>query len=545
MPGSAPSFRSPSPYPAAPGRDRRSARPDYLGPDDERWLQALLDEYRRHAGGSHRRLRELLAEGLALPAPAARQSLAVSVLDGLCVEKLRPPVKPASLRAALFTAAAARPGQGRERIVADTAAALEIPAEQVDPILFADLPREHVVAAPPRALTPRELALRCNLAMVQRQLRKAHQVAIEVRGPVRAVVRLARMRGLICTVTRGAEEDEGRHRLELSGPLALFRRTITYGRALASMVPGLAWCDDFRLRAWCELDGRVVELEVRNGDPLFPAAGALRRDSRLEERFEREFAKAAPEWNLLAEPEVVEAGDQLLFPDFAIQHRREPARRWLLEITGFWTAEHVTSRLDRMSRAGVRNLILCLDVRRGCGGEAPADPRVVTYRSRIDAAEVLAVIDGSAHRRVPDLVDDGGAVGPARLEVEDGAQVVADGAALDPRRQPGGGVAVDAGRGQDPGAGPGGDALRDQRAAANRPGSGQVELPVDRLQGHRGVVRVAHGEGELGVDAHHRGRADDHTIELDPGTLDRTLDLGAPGEGARGDQGGGDTEVDP
>ena len=32
---------------------------------------------------------------------------------------------------------------------------------------------------------------------------------------------------------------------------------------------------------------------------------------------------------------------------FAITHRREPTRRWLLEIAGFWTPAYVTEKLER------------------------------------------------------------------------------------------------------------------------------------------------------------------------------------------------------
>lgn len=520
MPGSALSF----------SRDRRSARPDYLGADDQPWLRAMLDEYQRFAGMPLRSLREHLRPGLALAAPAARQALATSVLDQLCVEKPRPMVKPAALRAALFTAAAARSGEGRPAIVAAAAQALGVPADRVDDFLFADLPHEHLVTAPPASLSPLQLALRCNLAMAQRLVRRAERVVIEVRGTGRAVVRLARLRGLICTATRTADDDEWGQRLELSGPLALFRRTITYGRALASLLPGLAWCDDFRFRAWCQLDGNAFELELRAGDPIFPAAEGRRSGSLLEDRFAREFGRATGDWDLVREPEAVVAGDHLVFPDFALQHRGDRSRRWLVEVVGFWTAEYLIGKLDRLRRAGIANLILCIDARRDCGGELPRDPRIVSYRSRIDPQAVLRAID-SADRGLPYLIDDGGAVAARGLEVEHRAQVIAGGAAIEARRQPGGGVAIDAGRRQNGGAGPGGDARRYQGPPADRAGAGQVELPVDRLEGDGGVVRVADREGELDVDPHHRCRADDDTVELDPGSLDRTLDTGAPGHG--------------
>jgi len=37
--------------------------------------------------------------------------------------------------------------------------------------------------------------------------------------------------------------------LDISGPLALFHHTEVYGRGLVSLVPRLAWCDEFELTA--------------------------------------------------------------------------------------------------------------------------------------------------------------------------------------------------------------------------------------------------------------------------------------------------------
>ena len=85
------------------------------------------------------------------------------------------------------------------------------------------------------------------------------------------------------------------------------------------------------------LEGQRLALELRPGDPIFPAVEPRRYDSRLEERFARDFRRLAPEWDVVREPEPVPVGSTLIFPDFALQHRTDAARRWLLEIVGFWT----------------------------------------------------------------------------------------------------------------------------------------------------------------------------------------------------------------
>ncbi len=182
--------------------------------------------------------------------------------------------------------------------------------------------------------------------------------------------------------------------LDLSGSFALFRRTLVYGRALGEIVPLLAWCRRFRLRADCTLGERRATVELASGDPIFPAAEPRRYDSRLEERFAREFRKAAPDWDLVREPEAVRADGCLVFPDFALQHRLDPARRWLLEIAGFWTPEYVVRKLARYRAARLANLILCLDEARNCAeADLPPDARVIRFHRRVDPAAVLDVIE--------------------------------------------------------------------------------------------------------------------------------------------------------
>lgn len=85
----------------------------------------------------------------------------------------------------------------------------------------------------------------------------------------------------------------------------------------------------------------------------------------------------------------------LIFPDFRLQHRANPARRWLLEIVGFWTAEYVIRKLARYRSAQLSNLILCIDEERTCANtDLPANARVVRFRRRVDPAAVLAIISG-------------------------------------------------------------------------------------------------------------------------------------------------------
>jgi predicted nuclease of restriction endonuclease-like RecB superfamily len=177
--------------------------------------------------------------------------------------------------------------------------------------------------------------------------------------------------------------------LEISGPFSLFQHTLLYGRALAELLPHLAWCARFELRAACALRGRLATVSFGSGDPIFPAAPPIPFDSQLEERFARDVARLAPDWDLVREPEPLRAAGTLIFPDFLLRHRLRPDRRVLIEIVGFWTPQYLTAKLEKLREAEAACL-LCVDEERACAlGELPATLPVVRFRRRIDAAAVL------------------------------------------------------------------------------------------------------------------------------------------------------------
>jgi predicted nuclease of restriction endonuclease-like RecB superfamily len=269
-----------------------------------------------------------------------------------------------------------------------------VPTCQIPSLLFADIPAERAVGALQEVSSPAELAGRTNAALVASLLKRAVWLSVVARGNVRALVRHAKLIGLLCVPV--LEGPGGGVRLEVSGPLSLFRHTLVYGRALASLVPRAVWCDKFVLRAECLVgqNGELSTLVVRSGDPIPPARELRRYDSRLEERFARQFARCAPDWDLVREPSPVQAGRELIFPDFELRHRRAPERRWLLEIVGFWTPDYLQRKLDSLRRAEIPNLIVCVSERRACGHDGwPSSARLVRFKSRIDPAAVLQIVE--------------------------------------------------------------------------------------------------------------------------------------------------------
>lgn len=366
-----------------------AAIPRFLGDADRPWIRALIDECDRFAG---RRICEL-EERLRDPgrgAPDDKRRLVAHLLVGMARSRVESPVPPREARAALFMASGRRHAETREVVIARCAEELGVSSAGLMGSLFADLPSERIAVSPP-SLDPGEVVLRANLALAQGLLARAYSVSIALDGNARAVARHAALRGLICSVTRDAGDDLAR--IELSGPFALFRRTRLYGRALGAIVPVLAWTRRFRLQATCDVRGQRAVVTLATGDPIFPSSEPRRFDSRLEERFARDFARLAPDWAIVREPEPIDAEGRLFFPDFAVHPRLDPRRRWFVEVVGFWTPEYLANKLERLRRARVSNLVLCIDADRNVGNDdLPASAAVVRYRRRIDAVKVLQIV---------------------------------------------------------------------------------------------------------------------------------------------------------
>ncbi len=382
-------------YARVPFRVRSgTARIDYLGAHDYSWLGVVLAEFLRFEARRWRELEHRLREPFDIPLDPKKLQGAIQVLRRLFGSAPDGSLDAVRARKELFELAAESTGS-RSAILADAAGRLRVSPETLEEDLFGDVREERRVKPPARLPTPSELALRVNSRFAQAVVRGASEVEIEAYENVRSLVRHARLRGLLCTVAT----DRMPTRLSISGPFALFRHTLVYGRALAELVPLLARAPRFSLSARCMVQGERLRFVVESGDPLFPSENLRAFDSRVEERFARDMARLAPDWHVLREPEAVPALGTLIFPDFLLRHRLDPRRRFFVEIVGFWTPEYVSRKLETLRAARIENLILCLDEARRCSeADIPPDARVVRYRKKVDASKLLPLLEGGNAR---------------------------------------------------------------------------------------------------------------------------------------------------
>ena len=96
-----------------------------------------------------------------------------------------------------------------------------------------------------------------------------------------------------------------------------------------------------------------------------------------------------------ASPLLVDVGQrQPLFPDFELSCRAQPARRWLVELVGFWTPECMRRKLEALRAARLTRFVLCVDAALNCGeAELPAGAASVRFERRPDPRAVLAIVE--------------------------------------------------------------------------------------------------------------------------------------------------------
>jgi predicted nuclease of restriction endonuclease-like RecB superfamily len=346
----------------------------FLGADDLPWLSALLELASSFEGRPARELSQRLQTPLPLEPPFFKARAAAWLVKRFWRAAIKAAIRPPIARSAAFAAAAR--SQNRDQALAEAAEQLGATIPAIEESLFADLPGERIVHRPADPPDAQHLALRTNLLCARSLLQRAASVSIRVEGEIQPLVRLAKQKGLLCTV------DTARS-LQLSGPYALFRRTLLYGRALGDLLPGLAAYRRFDLRAECQLRGQLGELRLSSEAPVFCEPSRPAGRDRWQERLAAELTRR--DWQATADPAPILAGDQLLFPDLVARH--SDGRWFHLEVLGFWTPEHAQRLLP------LERLILCVDEERGCGDGAIQHPRLVRYRKKIDVAALLEAVD--------------------------------------------------------------------------------------------------------------------------------------------------------
>ena len=371
-------------------RTEGHATPRYLTARDEVWIRGVLDLFDAFVGHSVGEREEHLPGRVRML--AHEHGVRERVADGLATVLVRryksqivAAVTPVVARKTSFACAAANPGPDRSAALARASAELGVDTTALDRSVFADRAAARIIVAP-MTLSAADAVEAYNLSLVQGLLLRSELVVVHVREHVRAVVRFAKLTGLLCTYAL----DERGTRLDVSGPLSVLRHTTKYGFALASFFPAVLATPGFRMQARCVLKGEPIVVQIDASDRI-ARTHALPRDadSKIERALARDVRRLEREWVLTRESEAIPVGSRVFFPDFTLRRGNESV---LVEVVGFYTPEYLRSKLEALRAAQVRRLIVCVDESLACAdGEVPG--RVIRFRKKIDAAALLNVAE--------------------------------------------------------------------------------------------------------------------------------------------------------
>lgn len=362
------------------------------------WAQAGLEVARAHEGLTRTELEQALDVAVAPAdnASAADRRLALGcrrLLLDACDFATPDAEQAEALRAALFAAAAAARAQGRfvrEQVVAAAAAKRGLGVDDVERLLFADLPEAHAVAALD-VQGPDDVVHRLQVGRLQAVLLRATRLAVTVDAApsqLRALLRAAKLHQLLFEVD---VVEEGL-RLRIEGPLALFSSVTRYGLKLALLVPAIRACRRWRIEAEVKLrKDRTIETFVAAGDvddeaaqpdDLHPIAAKLKDD----------LARGDGPFSVAAASDVLRLpGAGALVPDLVLTHTGT-GEQVFVEILGFWSRTAVWRRVELVERGLPFKVVFCVSERLRVSEEALPDAAfgaLVVFKGALSTARVV------------------------------------------------------------------------------------------------------------------------------------------------------------
>ena len=290
------------------------------------------------------------------------------------VEKYRPVVRSGDL---LHT-------KVKDHVIADVSPDLSNGNLQMQ--LYGDLKANHILKSWERKFSPETLLRRYNLQLAQGILYRAESMTIRLQDSYKVVFRylkLARLMHRIYPLNNG-------YGIYVDGPLSLFSRTIKYGIHLAKFLPGLLLAEKWDMRASIRLRDQDVFFDLKQDCGLHSYyRDAHPFDSSVEEMFYKKFRKAAPDWQIEREADIINLGDTVLIPDFTLTSPE--GKKSLLEIIGFWTPEYLSKKIEKINAANREDLILVVNQQLNCSRE-DFRGNVIFFKNRIDVSEVLKIL---------------------------------------------------------------------------------------------------------------------------------------------------------
>ena len=360
--------------------------PAWLGLEHDEWLETLIESLVSCEGLSSAAA-DACVDQLAFAARSRKIASATvagvwHVLRTFSRTEVDARVEPKELRSELFALAAST---SIDAALERARAKHEVSTECLRRWLYADAPSARVVRVE-ELPSAKQLRDAYNMMLAQGLLATCKRVTITA-DELRAVVRAAKMRGLLVTI-----EADG-PKVHASGPLALFRQTRKYAHAIASFLPSLVTGTRF------SLEGELEEgtLRIDESSPLprsWPEP--VSADSTFERTLSKALARSGSGWSLHRESIVIESDGELFFPDFVLERGTE---RVVVEVVGFWTPDYLERKAAHLTKATDAPMIVCLDETLACDPSRVAKADVLRFRRKLDPKTLIDAAERAVRAR--------------------------------------------------------------------------------------------------------------------------------------------------
>ncbi len=280
----------------------------------------------------------------------------------------------------------------RADVLRELADELCVTPENIEKRLYGDLP-ENLILSVNITHTPESLLKRYNLALAQGLLYRSQCMKILLKGNYRVVFQYLKLARLMHWIT---PLEGGGLQIMVNGPASLFSNTQRYGIRMAMFLPGLLLADQWKMTAEIQLEG--IKHFVLDQDCGLDThyQGLPPFDSKIEEHFYDKFNRKDRKWQIERETEIIDLGGSLFIPDFVFRH--PDGRKAYMEVIGFWTAEYLRKKIEKISRAGRKNLILAVNSHLNCKRD-DFNGEVIFYTTGIKIRDVLEKIEKTACKK--------------------------------------------------------------------------------------------------------------------------------------------------
>lgn len=318
-----------------------------------------------------------------------------TLLERRCSFEVRSPVDPRLVRRLVFEEAARLPvvaAEERARVLERVAGMLGVGVDDVERSLWSDFDEELILTGFD-PIDPEALLKLYNLSLVQTLLFRSAVLEFTAEGNWGGIFRKIKWLGLMYS----AEARPGGVYAVIDGPLSLFRMTDRYGTAVARLFPEIVRAGRWSIRADIALptpDGRrrVLRLSLDSGstqrliaaEGLEPVREAF--DSSVEESFYRRFKALGTGWRITREPGPLIAGNHVMIPDFKFE---KGGVEVYMEIVGFWTAEYLRRKLEKLSRLAEIDMIVAVNKRHACSRDMEVAGDLILYDRKVPLKPVV------------------------------------------------------------------------------------------------------------------------------------------------------------